>query len=439
VTLDPTPVFNAAPVRVGGPIAIAGSVNTARFVAASTGNFTAQQAINATGSATITSGGLASFDGVVAAPTITLTSSGLDIGTSGGLGTAATTALNINTEPGTVSVRLGGAAGTGYVVDGAEMARLRAQNIRFRIGGTTAPTLTLGSFTLQGSAGAAPNLVGNTGSFSIDTSGSIRVTGAAVIGGAAAGNILSLTAGERIDIITDQGGSIRMGNDAGEPAGTLNLTAATVASATAGLIDQLTQNANFAGRDSALDAAALTPLPQGYVGAGTINVRVSGGFFVQNSNTSQLRAGFNVGAGGLSVAPIAGTNTPIEMIVNGRAVQAGGVFLTNQNTKDAATFTPLSAFAPTAKLNGCLITATFCGSLGGDTLVFIGTQQGDTVQHQQEDREASDFTDLPPIVLINSLVSDPAQEEQPRITEPVTGSGNSEAWSKNDKPAGEAL
>ncbi len=435
VTLDPAPVFNAAPVRVGGPIAIAGPVNTGRFVAASAGNFTAQQAINATGPATITSGGLASFGGVAAAPTITLTSSGLDIGASGGLGTAATTALNISTEPGTTGVRLGGAAGTGYVIDEAEMARLRAQNIRFRIGGTNAPTLTLGSFTLQGSAGAAPNLIGSTGSFSIDTSGSIRVTGAAVIGGAAAGNILSLTAGERIDIVTDQGGSIRMGNAAGDPVGTLNLTAATIASATGGLIDQLTQNANFAGRDDALDAPALNPLPQGNVGAGAINVRVSSGFFVQNSNTSQLRAGFNVGAGGLSVAPIAGTTAPIEMIVNGRAVQAGGVFLTNQNTKDAATFTPLSAFAPTAKLNGCLITAAVCSDFGGDALAFIGTQQGGTVQQEQEDREASDFTDLAPIVLINSLVSDPASEEQPRVTEPVTGSGNSQAWSN---PEGEA-
>jgi hypothetical protein len=126
------------------------------------------------------------------------------------------------------------------------------------------------------------------------------------------------------------------------------------------------------------------------------------------------------------------------MIVNGRAVQAGGIFLTNQNTKDAATFDPLSAFAPTAKLNGCLITAAFCSSFGSDALAFIGTQQGNAVQHQQEDRENSkdsDFVDVPPIVLIDSLVSDPASEEQIRITEPVTGSGNSEAWSK---PEGEA-
>ena len=436
VSLDPTPVFNAAPVRVGGPIVIAGPVDTGRFVAASTDNFTAQQAINATGQVTVNSGGLATFGGVVAAPTITLTSSGLDIGASGSVGTAATTALNLTVEPGAFGVRLGGAAtGTGYVIDQSEMTRLRGQSIRFRTSGADVPTINLDSFVLQGSEGAASNLIGNTGSFSIDTTGSIRVIGAAVVDGAAAGNILSLTAGERIDIVTDQGGSIRMSNDSGDPVGTLNLTAATIASATGGLIDQLTQNANFAGRDDALDAPALVSVAQGYVGAGTMNVRVSSGFFVQNSNTSQLRAGFNVGAGGLSVAPIAGTNTPIEMIVNGRAVQAGGVFLTNQNTKDAATFTPLSAFASTAKLNGCLITASFCGNFGGDALTFIGTQQGDTVQHQKEERDASDFADVPPIVLINSLVSDPAREDQPRITEPVTGSGNSEAWSK---PEGEA-
>jgi filamentous hemagglutinin family protein len=434
VTLDPSPIFNAAPTATDGPIAIAGPVTTGRFVAATNGSFTAAQAVNANTSALISSGGLATFNGIVNAPNITITSNGLDIGVNGGLGTGTTSALNLAAGIGAGPVRLGGDAGTGYVIDVNEMARLRAQNIRFRTSGTAAPLLTIGSFTMQGSSGASPNLIGGSGAFTIETNGSVRVIGTAAIDGAAPGNALSINADGRFDVVTDQGGAIRLSNAAGDPAGILNLSAGTIASATSGLIDQLTQNADFTGRDDALDAAALIPVPQGYVGAGTMNVRVSNGFFVQNSNTSQLRAGFNVGAGGLTVAPIAGTTTPIEMIVNGRAVQAGGIFLTNQNTKDAATFDPLSAFAPTAKLNGCLISAAFCANFGGDALAFIGTQQGNAVQHQQADREEGEFAYTLPIVLIDSLVSDPASEEQIRITEPVTGSGNSEIWSK---PEGE--
>jgi filamentous hemagglutinin family protein len=433
VNLDSDPTIAAVlagqPARLNGPVSISGTVQTGRFALASTGNFTAQGAINASRSAAISSGGLATFNGIVSSPTIDLISAGLDIGASGGLGTSATNALTIDVEPNVASVRVGGDPGTGYVIDGAEMPRLRAQTIRIRANGSNAPTVSLGGFALQGAAGTSPNLVGANGALNIETTGSIRVNGNVAINGAADSNALSLSAARRIDVITDQGGSIRMSNAAGEPIGTLNLNAATVASATNSVIDQLTQNSNFAGRDTVLDATATTPVPEGYVGAGQINVRVTNGFFVQNSNTERLRGGFTVGAGGLTVAPRDGTTGPIEMVINGRAAQAGGLFLNNQRTKDAATFSPLSAFAPSAKLNGCPINGAFCSVFGGGPLELIGTRQADTIEDNDEERTPVAVDGFPEVV-IRQLISNPAQGDQPQITEPVTGSGNSQLWSK---------
>lgn len=437
VTQDPTSLFNAAPSRVNGNVAITGPVTTGRFVSGGSGSFASGGAINAVTSALISAGGLATFTGIVSAPIIDLTSGGVDIGANGGLGTATTATLNINAEPGVAAIRLGGDAGTGYVIDSNEMARLRAQNIRFRAGGTAAPLLTIGNFTLLGSAGASPNLVGGSGAFSIETNGAVRVIGNAAIGGAAAGNALSITAGGRIDIVNDLGGSIRLSNAAGEPAGILNLSAGTVTSATDSFITQLTQDANFVGRDAALDATAAAPLEQGYLGAGTMNVSVSNGLFIQNSNTTQLRGGYTVGAGGLNVTANNSAGPPVNLVVNGRALQANGTFLTNKDALDAATFTSLSQFAPGATLNGCLITGAPCVIFSDGVLQFVSTQQANAIENADEDGDLVASGEAQPIVYVDSLVPDPAAAAQPRITEPVTGSGNSEAWSQTPNATGE--
>jgi hypothetical protein len=438
VTLSPAPLFNAAPVRMTGNVLIDGPVTTGRFVSGNTGTFTANGAITADASVLISSGGLASFGRIVGAPDITVTSGGLDIGVDGGLGTASTVTLNINAEPGVSAIRLGGDAGTGYVIDANEMARLRAQNIRFRTIGTAIPTITVSNFSLQGSAASESNLVGGSGAFAIETAGSVRVTGTAAINNAAAGNAFSITAGERIDIVNDQGGAIRLGNPAGDPAGILNLRAGTVTSASDSLIGQLTIDPNFAGRNAALDAAAASPSAQGYLAAGTMNISVSSGLFIQNSNTVQTPGGFSVGAGGFNVIIPASANGPVNLIVNGRALQASGTFLTGKDTLGAASFTPLTSFAEGATLNGCLITGAPCGVVTPENdLGFIPTQQADAIENNDEDEELELTGEALPIVLIEKLVTDPADEAPPRITEPVTGSGNSEAWSQTPANAGE--
>ncbi len=437
VTQDPTALFNAAPTRLNGNVAITGPVSTGRFVSGGSGSFTAGSAINANTSALISAGGLATFTGIVNAPVINLTSGGVDIGANGGLGTASTSTLNINAELGVSAIRLGGDAGTGYVIDANEMARLRAQNIRFRAGGTAAPLLTIGSFTLQGSAGAPSNLIGGSGAFSIETNGSVRVTGAAVIDGAAAGNAFSINAGGRIDVVNDLGGSIRLSDAAGEPSGILNLTAGTISSASDSLITQLTQDANFAGRDAALDAAATTPLEQGYLGAGTMNISVSSGLFIQNSNTAQLRGGYSVGTGGLNVTANNASGPPVNLVVNGRALQTNGTFLTNKDALDAATFTSLSQFAPGATLNGCLITGAPCVIFSDGVLQYVSTQQANAIDNTDEDEDLVAIGEAQPIVFVDSLVPDPAASAQPKVTEPVTGSGNSESWSQSPSTTGE--
>jgi hypothetical protein len=221
------------------------------------------------------------------------------------------------------------------------------------------------------------------------------------------------------------------------PAGILNLTAGTIASASDSLITQLTQNANFTGRDAALDAAAAMPLEQGYLGAGTMNVSVSSGLFIQNSNTAQTRGGYSVGTGGLNVTANNGTGPAVNLVVNGRTLQANGTFLTNKDALDAATFTSLSQFAPGATLNGCLITGAPCVVFSGGPLQFISTQQANAIDNADEDEDLVASGEAQVIVFVDSLVPDPAALAQPKITEPVTGSGNSEAWSQTPAAAGE--
>ncbi len=438
VTQNPAPLFNAAPVRLAGNVRIDGLVTTGRFVSGNTGAFTSNGAINAAASILISSSGLASFNGIAGAPGITLTSGGLDIGVNGGLGTASTAALNINAEPGVTAIRLGGDAGSGYVIDANEMARLRAQNIQFRTGGTAVPTITVSNFSLQGSATSESNLVGSSGAFAIETAGSVRIIGAAQVNNAAAGNAFSITAGARIDIVNDQDGAIRLGNPAGDPAGILNLTAGTVTSASDSLIGQLSTDPNFAGRNAALDAAAATPLAQGYLGAGRMNISVSNGLFIQNSNTVPSPGGFNVGTGGFNVIVPASANGPVNLVVNGRALLANGTFLSGKDTLGAASFTPLTSFAEGATLNGCLITGAPCGTVTPENdFGFIATQQGNAIENNDEDEELALAGEALPIVLIESLVTNPADEAPPRITEPVTGSGNSEAWAGPTTDSGE--
>ena len=430
---------------------LVGRVTSGNFTSNSRGNFTGNGAIDASIAALITTGGLATFNGIVNAPNITVTSGGLDIGTSGGLGSTTTAMLNINAGPNVTAYRLGGEAGTGYVIDANEIARLRAQNIRFRAVGsvgtglangtisqntTAAPLLTIGSFNLQGGAGASANLVGNNGAFSIDVGGSVVVTGSASISSVTAGNAFTIRAGERINVVTDQGGSIRL-DAAGDPAGILNLTAGTVTSANADFISQLAQDVNFAGRDAALDAAADVPLAQGYIGAGALNITVSNGLFIQNSNTASLRGGFSVGAGGFNVTVPTAITTPINLVVNGRALQSTGTFLTGQQTLTASTFTAPSSFAPGATLNGCLITGAPCGMLSEGGLAFIGTDQAAAIENNDEEDELELAGEALPIVLIESLASIPADEVPPPITEPVTGNGNSDAWAEPPAQAGD--
>jgi hypothetical protein len=429
VTLDPSALFAAAPVALDGNVTISGPVTTGRFVAASSDAFVAGGAINADVSALIDAGGLASFGGIVDAPDITVTSADLDLGTNSGLGSAATATLNINSQVGASAVQIGGDGGTGFVIDGNEMARLHGASIRFRAGGTAPPAITIGSFTLQGSAGTSPNLIGSAGSFAIETPRSVRVTGAAAINNTAADNAFSIRAGGRIDIVTDAGGSIRLSNTSSDPSGILSLTAGTVAAASAALITQLTQDPGFAGRDDALNAAAAIPLSQGFLQSGTMNVTVRSGLFIQNSNTVQSPGGFTVGAGGFNASIPAGVTGPVDLVINGRALDAVGAYLTGKDTLRASDFAPLSSFAPGATLNACLITGAPCGTV---TVVndfgFISAQQANAIENNEDDEDKAITGEVLPVVLLGSLVNVPADDTPPPITEPVTGTGNAEAW-----------
>jgi hypothetical protein len=460
VTLDPTPVFNATPVRLGGPVSIGGAVSTGRFVSASTGSFAAQGAITATESVSISSGALASFNGIVAAPTITVRSGDIGIGTSGGLGTSSTQQLTVEVEPGTGAINIGGASGQGYSLSADEAARLRAQRISVAaIGNITRPaaTINLGSMTLQGSGAAQPNLAGGQGSFALSTPGSIRVTGSVALQNAAAGNLLSLAAGQQILLDTSLGGALSVtGASPGALAGQVQLSAIDVWSGNTSLLSQLATDPNFAGRDALLgqgtSSVAGLPLDSQstvVIAANALSFNVSRSLLIANTGTSRLRDGFRAGSGGISVRGLSqgqgglsiGSGPQIEVIINGQALSDTGVLLTNQRTLDAFTFTPGQAgrsLTDVSSLNGCLFSGAACGVSEGDPVqiaaVHASTEPEEIEERVEEERRRANRavteSDKKPSVLISRLIDGAILTNDDVIDEPVSGAGNPSLWSQ---------
>ena len=265
------------------------------------------------------------------------------------------------------------------------------------------------------------------------------------INNAAPANALSLTAGQRIDVITDQGGAIRLADSAGAVGGILNLSAANIVSGQASLVAQLTQDPAFAGRATALDATSAVATPEGFFGAGQINVAVGNTFFVQNSGTALARGGFTAGTGGLKVTTansVAGSLLA-DIIINGRVLPSGPLdnsvrspFLINQNSLNNASFTPATGFTTGSTLNGCLISGALCSigvSENGPLELIandaaIEVQAVDEMLTEDERKKAAEDAQRLPNVRLNALMDIRPLSSAGAISEPVTAGGNASLW-----------
>ena len=440
---DFAPVFALAPVRIAGPISLSGPVSTGRFVAAGSGTFSAQ-AISAGTSVNIDSGNRASFGGQVTAPTITVRSSDIAIGTTAGLGGAATTALTLNVDTAASAVLLGGTASesqTGYGLDAAEIGRLRATTIAINAMATSAPLVTVNAFTLTGTGTAQ---TGN--SFQIAAAGRVRVNGAAVVNGAGSGDSLQISAAT-IEVVTDNGGALRLVDTAGAAAGTLRLTAGTIAVADAALLAQLSSDTTIVNRDALLNAAPATPLAAPALAGGSIIVSARTSFLVRNSGTPATRAGFATGIGGMTITSAG--STPLDVVINGTTLDSAGALLTNNRTIERVTFTPGpngNGFTSGSTVDGCVVggscadvpelpetpeereTVQKIENVATNIAATIETLKPLTAQEEEQQAEAGEAAGNLPDVRLSRLIDVGAVRAQAVVNEPVTSDGNPAMW-----------
>jgi filamentous hemagglutinin family protein len=387
---DENIVLALDPVATGGSMTISGPISTGRLQASAgtsftSGAITAPQGIDittggdmlvgaiTTGSSTTISldaggdlsvsdvgassanfraGGVANFLGNVNAATISVTSFDINIALGGALGAPGITnliTLNAMSSGAPIIIGNGTAAPGQYKF--AEAGDLFANAVVFNAVNATGPAPDVWVFDGQIEGSATPG--GGVGDVTVNTGGSVRVAGQVNFINAAAGDSLTINAGNRIQLITNTGG-ISITDTAGHLAGTLQLTAHDIWVATQAIIDQLTANPNFAGRNAALAVNGGTSNPGGFVRAGAVGVTMLGStLFVQNSGTAADPGGISVGAGGLTITN-SGT-APATVVGFGRRENNDGTTIGGDSFFSQIVFAGTGGFATDSAFNGCSV------------------------------------------------------------------------------------
>ena len=299
-----------------------------------------------------TSAGTTFIEGLVSAPWISLVSSDLAIGTGGQLGVAGLTEL---IELGAVSdsnVVIGGVADAGlYHLSQDEADRIEAGALNFYAQGVsdTHVDVVVHDLYITGSE------AGGISHVQLGTSGNVIIDGIVHYDDAGPSDFLSIYAGNSIQVVTDTGG-IGMTASDGSLSGLLMLGADNVWVASQAIINQLTADPNFSGRDTALATNSGTANPGGYVRAGSVSVDISETFFVQNSAMLGSHGGISVGDGGLSVNNWGEAEATV--VGHGRRENSDETLTEDDAFADSVQFSG-SGFTADSAINGCAI-STAC-------------------------------------------------------------------------------
>lgn len=406
---------------------------------------------SAVSSVNLTAGSLLTVNGTLLADLIRLRSADIAIGGNARLGNVgATSQLNIVSSATTTTVG-GSLTGAGYRLSEAELQRVSANNVLVStrpidrndeaIDPNATPTLTLDTLSLsaaQGQQGLA-NLA-NTGTLRFETQGTMRVTGAVRLTGAATGNRLELAAGPAIQVRPGGSASLVNGTDL---QGTLFLSAADIIASDATTLTGLSTAATPAAQSALLDINPGTTDDTGFFAANTIEANVARGLYVQNTGASQQpgaktydqRRGLTAGSGGLKVTPT--DERPITVVINGRQVSTTttGGFITGLDFIPLVNLTTNNTVSGST-INGCVIGTTCSVIVNPPPPLNLGIDPGiiarDTIDSLIEDElDAMTNSANTPDVLIElpqftSLVG------QPLIEDPVTGSGNDDLLADKD-------
>lgn len=362
--------------------------------------------------------------GRVLGANILLASSDIDLPTGGAIGDAATVRVTLQpTATGQTAVLGGTTQGPGYTLSAAEAGRIRAGTLRIdapAVGGGNA--LLIRDVTFNGGGAAA-----GIGVLELDSPGVTRVEGALAMANAAAGNGISLNSRERIEIVVPAGG-IRVRGATGAPGGGLQLQSNNIWIASAGIIDQLRANPNYAGRDADLLDNGGNEAERGYVEADRIVLASGGTLYAQNSGPafSPAYAGITNGPGGLVIRA---TAPGIDVNAFGRRLNADGTYTVGDAWFFQATYQAgggagaPGSFAANAAFNTCIIPTGQCPARPpADPVPGRDPTTGPT--------GGSDSILPPPGADADDLV-DTSFAAEGLIEEPVTSGGDNSLW-END-------
>jgi hypothetical protein len=298
--------------------------------------------VSASQYANFDAGSIAGFFGIVAAPQITVSSADIFIDAGASLGVAGLTELvTLNARSFGQPIIIGGdpdePTGQALQYRLAEEGEIVAEEIRIRAPSVAEgfiPDVVIDDVELSGSL-----VEGGVKTVSVSTGGSVIVRGEVLYGDAAAGDSLTITAGNQIRVDTSQGGFIALYNGAEgaeRPSGSLVLAAQDIWVGSSNLLASLTQDQNFSGRNQALLTNPGSTDPVGHLVAGSMTLSVQDSLFVQNSGAANDFAGITVGAGGLAIRnggsvgsegqgfSASATSAPITVTAFGRRLNQDG-------------------------------------------------------------------------------------------------------------------
>ena len=367
-------------------------------------------------------GGSAIIGGAIAAPEIRIRSADIDIASGGSVGDAGTQLTTLTVVPAAdeefaEQIVLGGTGdGPGYTLTDAEADRITSATLRVE-----AP--------VTGDAPDRPTdvLVGNlsldaarVGRFELDTGGIVQVGGNLLLANAGADDGIEIAAGERIQIVTPSG-SVRVRDAAGLPAGSLELVSRNIWSASQRLIDRLTDDPDFAGRDDELLVNEGPDEPRGYIEGGDVRMFAGDTLFVQNSGTPTFFAGITVLEDTLTIIPT-GVD-PLQVLAFGRRVNADGSYVTNDRFFEEVEFQQGPAgggYTDASELNTCKINTGICRVRGPGTNIPGG---GDIIEEPVGDPDV-----VIPLPGEDDELVDTSFADDPLIEEPVTSGADSILW-----------
>lgn len=414
-----------------GPLAVRNANASAGNVAlAAGGNLTIGNA-GASGNVVATSGGVLGLNGTINGVQLILTSNDIAVGANAQVGTLArTTAIDITANNGTVT--LGGAAtGSGYRLGNSEFARFAARDISFR--GGEGATVGIDALTVRGADASTPNVAGR---LLIVGDGDVNLVGLLDFVDAGSGNSVGILAGEAF-LATVPGGGISVTGAGGALTGSVDIEAPSIIVASQDAVNDLAAAGSIEARDERLGQNDGPDDRGGYIRAGGITLTASERIWVQNSglnsDSPDDRGGLTAGSGGITLVT-ANSETPVEIIINGRLEDGAGGFITGEALIPELNIIGLEGgtanFDVGSTVNGCLILGSNCVQ----TPQQLPSPNLPSVQDVLEDLLDEDGLTRSPSLSFGQLISVEGGPLLGIVDDPVTGTGNDDIWSPVNPP-----